>query len=390
MSGNGESGGNPSPRVQLVLDFGAIVGNFRNIVRIAQPSRVISVLKADAYGLRVHHLAAALADNGSAGFGVATPSEALELLKYGKPVTLLSALLPDEIPSMISAGVDMPVVSPDAARAINDVAAKLKRKAKVHLKIDTGMGRLGMTPDEILDAAGDLLGLPWLDIDGICSHFPCADEPGNPLNISQIQNLTQLIDTLEARGFAFEKRHIAASGALFNLPASYRAPFNYVRIGLGLYGADKAMQTQDQTILPTVSLISKVVQIRRIAAGRPIGYSGTFIAAKPMRVAVVAAGYADGVPLALSNRGYVTIAGKKCPVVGRVSMDCMSVALDSVDVPVEPGDDAVLFSGVGNAMRIEDWAKLKGTHPYDILCSIGNRVARVAKMEPTEGIEPTT
>jgi alanine racemase len=376
MSGSNESCSRFPARIQLEVNLGAVAGNFKKIAARVLPSRPFCILKADAYGLGADGIAPTLTEAGAAGFGVATPSEANVLIKYRRPVIVLSSILPDEVPAMIEAGVELPICDLDAAKKINETAKKLKRRAKAHLKIDTGMGRLGMTAQQALDNAMSYLSLPWLDISAIASHFPCADDPSDPVNMRQIESFRELIWKLESAGFSFAERHIAASAALFNLPQSYRDPFNLVRVGLGLYGADGSLQSEDCSIAPVATLKAKVVQVRHIKAGASIGYSGTYTATDNMRIAVIAAGYADGVPLAISNRGHVVIAGRPCPVLGRVSMDCMTVSLDSIDGPVAVGTDAVLFGGEGEAMRIGDWAKLKNTHAYDILCSIGNRVER--------------
>lgn len=360
-------------RVRLNVDLGILADNFRGIANRISPSCIISVLKADAYGLGAHPIAAALKAAGCSGFGVATPEEALELTQHGLPVQLLSSVLPDEIAPMIAAGIELPITDYDTAAKINSIAGKMGRHALVHLKIDTGMGRLGLTCDEMLENASRMRALQWLNFVGIASHFPCSDDEENPINEAQLEAMRKTIAALHSQGFDFSKRHIAASGALLNLPASYRLPFNAVRAGLILYGVEKSAL---EIVRPAVTLHSRVIQERTIKAGCTIGYAQTFTAPRNLRVAVVAAGYADGVPLALSNRGHVLIAGKPCPILGKVSMDCMSVSLENVEGPVSPGEEAVLLGNEAGAMSVTDWANAKGTHEYDILCSLGKRVKR--------------
>jgi alanine racemase len=239
------------------------------------------------------------------------------------------------------------------------------------------MGRLGILCDGAADVIERVTKLPNLNCRGIYSHFPSAYKVGSEYTSSQVESFYKLLETLKSRGISFAKIHIANSDAINNYPFTYHFPFNYVRTGINLYGS---FDNEGQRILkvePVLSLKTRLASIRRLRAGMSIGYGCTYTLIKDTVVGTIAAGYADGLPLALSNRGYVIIRGRLCPVLGRISMDYTTVSLENSPDAV-CGDEVVCIGGEGPAaVTVENWAQIKGTHAYDIICSFGNRVERV-------------
>ena len=364
-------------RVWVEVDLGRLRQNYCRISEAVKPARVLCVLKANAYGLGVDRYASALAETDCIGFGVAEPHEALQLLSYGKPVQILSSILPDEIEPMVEAGVTLPVIDVATAELIDSAAKRLGRKATIHFKIDTGMGRLGILALDAANAIRKICSFENIDCEGIFSHCPTAYDPIDEFANDQISVFKAILKDLAKDGIFFRKIHIAASDAINNFPAAKRAPFNVVRTGINLHGSFDPNGRRRLKLESVLSLKTRVVQVRTLPAGTTLGYGRTWCVSKKTKVATISAGYADGLPLALTNRGHVLINGVPCPVIGRISMDYTTVDVSKAG-EVNAGDEVVALGGSGRyAITPDDWAKLKGTHAYDIICSFGNRVERV-------------
>ena len=365
-------------RVWVEIDLDGLRANYRRIAAAVKPAKVLCVLKANAYGLGVEPYAAALAKTDCVGFGVAEPHEALQLLPFGKPVQILSSVLPDEIAPMVEAGVTLPVIDVPTAKLIDAAAKRVGRKAKVHFKLDTGMGRLGILAADAPRVIREVVATcPNLDAEGIFSHCPTAFDPADEFANDQIALFKAILKDVAKDGITFRKIHIAASDAINNFPAAKRAPFNIVRTGINLHGSFDPNGRRALKLESVLTLKTRVAQVRLLPAGTTLGYGRTWCLAKPTRVATISAGYADGLPLALTNRGHVLINGAPCPVIGRISMDYTTVDVSKAG-DVKPGDEVIALGGKGKyAITPDDWASLKGTHAYDIICSFGNRVERV-------------
>ena len=374
-------------RVWVEIDLAALVRNYRRITAHVRPAEVLCVLKANAYGLGVRAYAKALAEAGCAHFGVAEPFEALELrsvfaeMPAGRrpDVQILSSVLPDEIAPMVEADVILPVTDVATARLVSAAAVKAGKTARVHFKLDTGMGRLGILAAEAPDAIREVEALPGLDCEGVFSHFPMAYDPLDPFTRRQIAVFKGVLAAAAKDGFAFRKVHIAASDGINNFPECAKPPFTMVRTGINLHGSFDPNGRRALKVEPVLSLKTRVAQVRTLPAGTTLGYGRTWCLKEPTKVATVSAGYADGLPLALTNRGRVIVGGKLCPVIGRISMDYTTVDVSAVR-NVAPGDEVICFGRAGRlSITPDDWAALKGTHAYDIICSLGNRVERVVK-----------
>lgn len=371
-------------RVSVEIDLDALKRNYAKIAERVEPAGVLSVLKANAYGLGVAEYAKALFDAGCRAFGVAEPYEALELIRILKSsrdcaeVQILSSVLPDEIEPMVKSGVILPVVDLSSARLISAAAGKFKKIAKVHIKIDTGMGRLGIPVNGALETVIEITKLPNLDCEGIFSHCAMAYDPKDPATARQIKAFKILLANLKTKGLAFRKIHIAASDAINNFPETARKPFNVVRTGINLHGSFDPNGRKALKLEPVLTLKTRVAQVRELPAGTTLGYGRTWCLDAPHKIATVSAGYADGFPLAISNRGFVFIGGRRCKILGRISMDYTTV--DVTDIPdVKAGDEVICFGRCGDdSITPDDWAEIKGTHAYDIICSLGSRVERIA------------
>ena len=374
-------------RVTVEIDLKALVRNYRKIVAHVRPMKVLCVMKANAYGLGVAAYARALSDAGCENFGVAEPHEALELIRVlsaaSPSVQILSSVLPDEIPEMVRAGVVLPVTDLEGARLISAAAVKAKTVARVHFKLDTGMGRLGILAsdpegiDRALATIRAVRALPNLDCEGIFTHCPMAYEPKDSFTKGQIALFKKILAACAKEGIAFKKVHMAASDAINNFPETAKKPFTMVRTGINLHGSFDPYGRKTLKVEPVLTLKTRVAQVRELPAGTTLGYGRTWCLNRPAKIATISAGYADGLPLALTNRGFVFIGGRRCKIVGRISMDYTTV--DVTDVPdVKAGDEVICFGKCGeDAITPDDWAALKGTHAYDIICSLGSRVGRV-------------
>lgn len=363
-------------RVVLDIDLATLRDNHRRIAAAVAPAGVIAVLKANAYGLGMRPIAQALAASGIAAIAVAELREALDALDTGVPVLLLGTVLPDELEPALAAGVRIPIPDVATARLASAVAQRLGRPAIAHVAVDTGMGRLGLLVSDAALAVRDIACLPGLVLEGIYSHFPMAYRSASGYTLRQIEEFTSLLADCERDGIRFAWRHIANSDAINNFPIAAAHPFTHVRTGINLHGSFDMEGRRALQLRSVLTLRARLAQVRTLPAGSRIGYGATYTCPRATRVGTVAAGYADGLPLALSNRGRLLVRGRPCPVLGRVSMDYTTVALD--DVPdAAPGDEVVCLGGEGpGGVSVEDWATLKGTHPYEVICSIGSRVQR--------------
>ena len=363
-------------RVVLDINLKILAENFRKISQSVSPLRTIVVLKANAYGLGMMPIARALADAGAAAIATAEIAEALAVSEINLPVILLGTVLPTELEPALRAGIRIPVAGLTEASIISDMAKRLGTTARCHIALDTGMGRLGIRLDEALTMIPQIAALPRIELEGMYSHFPSANIKSDEGIPKQIEAFKQLVADLHSHGVSIPWLHIANSDAINNFPASYSTPFTHVRTGINLYGSFDSIGNHRLHLRPVLTLRAHLAQVRTLTAGSSIGYGRTFVCPRDMRVGTVAAGYADGLPLALSNRGSLLIRGRLCPVIGRVSMDYTTVALDQVNDAVVGDDVICVGSELPNAPLVEAWATLKGTHPYEILCSIGSRVQR--------------
>lgn len=366
-------------RAWLEINVGAFASNIRHLRDAAAPASLMAVLKADAYGLGARFLARAAMDNGAVCIGVATAAEALDLTPTGFPVQMMSAVFPEELPPLIDAGVNIPLNEIRMASEISSAARIVGRRARVHVKLDTGMGRLGILPDELEAIARIPHKFHNIDYFGIFTHFPRSTEHDADYCRSQMEAVRKALDFLADKGIMFQFVHVANSDAICHLPEAAQPPFNLVRAGLAQHGLVDVGESRPKWLKNVATFRARIVSVRTLPAGHPVGYSATYVTKRPTRIGTIAAGYADGIPLAISNACDVIVRGHRCPVIGRISMDYTTI--DLTNAPrAAAGDVATLFGTDGKeSVSPAEWARLKGTHPYDIICSVSARVPRIAK-----------
>ena len=369
-------------RVYLEVDSKLVLKNIKAIQNKVFPCEVMGVLKANAYGLGVKNIAKVLLSANVKNFGVANITEALELRKLDKncAIQILGGVLPEEIPLAIENDIMMPISDPQMVKQINKEAKAKNKKAKCQFLIDSGMGRLGLIIDEAFEIIKEIVE-KYQDCKflGVYSHFPSAYSSNSKYSLQQVYNLKELVKRLKNEcNINFEYIHIANSDGINNIKESLQPPFNMVRTGINLYGLFDQQGLKNDELKPVISLKSRLISIRKMKQGSYIGYGCSYKLPKDSTVGTVAVGYADGLPLELSNRGYMIINNRLCPVVGRVSMDYTTIILDEVIDSVKVGDEVICLGGEGfNEITAEQWSQLKGSHAYDVICALGNRVQRI-------------
>lgn len=369
-----------SHRVSLEVNLDVLENNFKTIIERVAPVQVMAVVKANAYGLGVQQIAPVLKNAGASFFGVADINEASAIAHTGLPIQVLGNLFEDEIPEAVKIDLICPLNDFKTAYLINEEARRQNKIIRGTIAFDSGMGRIGMTPENAFDEVVKITNeLKNIEIFGIYSHFATAWKLNDDYTLAQMQKIQNITDKLKNNGIAVPHVYIAASGGIANYPQSFSSPFNIVRAGINMYGFCDSWQLK-----PVAELKAKLISVRELPANSSIGYNRLHTLSKRSVVGTISAGYADGIPLALSNCGHVLVNGVRCPIVGRVSMDYTTILLD--DVPnAAVGDEVVLFGKQQNSeLPIQQWAEKKGTHLHDILCAIGPRVKRVYKYKGAE------
>jgi alanine racemase len=350
---------------RLTVRLPAIAANYRTYRRMAGPCAVAAVVKADAYGLGADAIAPALAAAGCDSFFVARLEEgvALRALLPQARIFVLDGAEPDAVPALISHRLTPALNSLAQVAAWSAAAGAGRGGLDAVLHVDTGMNRLGLPGEELSVLAAEAKArLAGLNLVLVMSHLACADEPGNPYNGRQLSRFKQALAMLPPAPASLAASHGAMLGLEYH--------FDLVRPGVALYGANPKPGGENLMQAAAV-LTAKVLQVRRIDSGESVGYAATFRAKRPSMLATVALGYADGMPRTLSNSGFAAINGARTPIVGRVSMDLLT--LDVTDLPdVRPGDEAELL---GETVTLGEVASLAGTNEYEIL----TRLRRVPK-----------
>ncbi len=363
------------------IDLGALTRNLQTLQTAAPGVDVLAVVKADAYGHGAVPVSRALEAAGVCFLGVALVEEGLALRQAGlkSDILVLGGAYEGGWELMLEQGMIPVVFRPEHLSALDAAAAARGTTARAHLKVDTGMGRLGVLPSDVpafLEAARSCR---RLSLEGLCSHFANADLADAALTEQQIVRFRTALGQMRAAGFEPRWRHLSNSAGLLALPeARDGMEMNVARPGLALYGLQPAPWLRPPRVLePVLSWKTSVVHLKTVPAGTPISYGSTWTAPRPSRIATLPVGYADGWSRLLSNRGAVLVRGRRAPIVGRVCMDlCM---VDVTDLPgVEVGDEVVLIGRQGAEVQdAHQLATLESTIAYDVLCAIGARVPRV-------------
>ena len=338
------------------------------------------VVKADGYGHGATAVAGRLEREGARGFAVAVVEEGVELRRAGiaGEILVMGWIGPGQVPDLVRFGLTGNLHSFETLDALGAFARERGCAIPVHLKLDTGMTRLGFRPEEIGALADRLREFPELRVAGAYQNFASADDPAGEQTAEQVAAFAGMIDALGERGIRPESLHVANSAGTLLPPAwpADRRPPNRVRPGLALFTRLRGLPGED--LEDVMSFRSVVDQVKTVPAGTRVGYGGAFVAARPTTLAIVPAGYADGVPRSLSGKGTVLIQGKRCPIAGRVAMDLTAADATDLAIPPRHGDEVVFFgSQCGARLGVEELAEVAGTVSWEILCGVGPRVPRV-------------
>ena len=370
-------------RVTAKIDLGAVRHNMESMHRnlASGQVRMTAVVKTDAYGHGALPIAKEIEDLDYLwGFAVATLEEAVELREGGitKPILILGYVFPDGYETMIRLHIRTAVFREDMLELMSAAAERCGEPALIHIAVDTGMSRIGITPDEKgLAFAVKAMNTPGIEIEGIFTHFARADEEsGKNATQLQFEKFTGLIRRIEEMtGRKIPLRHCANSAAIIDYPEMH---LDMVRAGITTYGLWPSDEVTKERLdlKPVMSLFSHITFIKDVPAGTPVSYGGTYVTEKTMRIATVPVGYGDGYPRSLSNKGYVLIRGKKAPIIGRVCMDQLMVCVDEIPEAME--GDLVTLLGRDGAEEItaEMLGDLSGRFNYELTCNINQRVPR--------------
>jgi len=373
------------PVTRAEIDLGAIAHNVTAIKGLLdRRTRLMAVVKADAYGHGASQVARTALAHGADYLSVARLNEALQLRQDGlmTPILLFGYAGADDVEMLIENDITASLGSLESALVMNQAAERLGRRLKVHVKVDTGMGRLGFQARELgcgEDASCAILKLArlkHLEIEGLYTHFACADSCDKASTLSQFERFAGLIQTLEAQGLAIELKHAANSAAVMELPQTH---LDMVRPGIvlyGLYPSDEVDRSR-LDLRPAMTLKSTVIQVKEVPAGFAISYGSTYVTDKPAVIATVPVGYADGYSRLLSSKGQMLVHGKRAPIVGRVCMDLTMLDVSGID-GVKAGDEVVVFGRSGGAdLSADEVAALIGTINYEVITVVNARVPRI-------------
>ncbi len=368
----------PGRPTWIDVDLGAIAHNVRRLVEIVGPDvALMAVLKADAYGHGALKVARTALNNGAKWLGVACLGEALALRAGGveAPILILGYTPPWQAREAIRHDIACTLFSRDVAAALSQAALDLGARSRVHVKVDTGMGRLGLLPEEVLPFVRDIAALPGIDVHGVMTHFSDADAPSLEYTHWQLARFNEALDALSGADLLPPYIHAANSAALLRLPESR---FTMVRPGIALYGLNPSPHISlPADFRPALTFKCQVAQVKELPAGSFVSYGRTFCTARPSRIAVIPVGYADGFRRGPNHWGEVLVRGQRAPIVGRVCMD--QTMLDVTDVPhVRQGDEVVLIGAQGEErITVDEVAQRLGTIHYEVISEILARVPRV-------------
>lgn len=357
------------------VDLECLRGNYHAIRRHVAPADVMAVVKANAYGHGAVPVARCLQVEGARHFAVARVAEGLELQQAGitGKILIFGTLFPDELETAIAHGLQVTATRAEDFAMAARLAAARRTTAIVHVKVDTGMGRVGLPCDSAVETIRSASGLPDLRIEGVYTHFATADCREKSFAEEQLARFTSLIGGLQRAGVSVPLVHAANSGAILDLPATC---FDLVRPGIALYGHYPTTETSESVPLRQVMTFkTRVAQVRALPAGTSVSYGRRYVTQSATRIAVLNVGYADGVSRAFTNKGLVLIRGRLFPMVGTITMDQLMVDIGTA--PVGVGDDVVLW-GQSNqgALAATQVAERVGTIPYELCCAVAPRVPR--------------
>ncbi len=366
-------------RLLAEINLDAIGNNIREIKKlIKEKTQLLAVVKADAYGHGAEEVAKVCLYNGADQLAVATCNEGVQVRQWSiqVPVLILGNTVEGQLETVINNNLTQAVFRYETAKKMSDMAVKLNKTALIHIKIDTGMSRIGFLPnDEALDEIEKIFALPNLKVTGVFTHFATADEKDKTFTMVQYKRFRFITDALNAKGHTDFIRHCANSGAILDMP---ELQLDMVRAGIIIYGMYPSTQvTHPINLIPAMSLKSQISYVKYLEENVSIGYGRTYFTTQKTKVATIPIGYADGYSRAFSNKARVIINGHYAPIIGNVCMDQMMV--DVTNIPdVKDGDSVIIMGSDGkNTVSAEELANIAGTINYEIVCDVGKRVPRV-------------
>ena len=367
-------------RICARVDLDAVEYNIERMRQnIREDAAMLAVVKMDGYGHGAVPIAKMLEKKAYIwGCAVATPEEASILKRRGieKPVLVLGCAFPEQRQEMIEREIRLTVYTKEMAAELSALAKKLGKKVYIHIKLDTGMSRLGFPAKrESVDAIEEINSLPGLVLEGLYTHFSRADETDKTFTNRQMNDYLYMKRALEERGVTFPYYHCSNSAGIIDVR---EANLNLVRAGIATYGLYPSEEVKKERVplKPAMELISHVIHVKWVSPGTPVSYGGTFVTERDTKIATIPVGYGDGYPRGLSGKGYVLIHGKKAPILGRVCMDQFMV--DVTKIPnVSFGDKVTLIGHDGEEfLPVETLSELSGRFNYEFVCDLGKRIPR--------------
>jgi alanine racemase len=367
-------------RAWAEINLDNIAHNVREIRRVtSNKAELMGVVKADAYGHGVIQVSRVLLENGVTRLAVATLDEAIQLRKnnFDVPVLILGYTDPARAAEILEYDITQTVFGLDLAEALSDAAVKTGRKAKIHIKVDTGMTRIGFMPGEsAVKEIGRINRLPGITIEGMFTHFSSADEKDESYTRMQFEKFLGIDAELNRAGITIPIKHAANSAAIIRFPETH---MDLVRPGLILYGLYPSDETNtgEISLKPAMSLKADVIRVENVSGNTPVSYGRRFVTSRESRIATIPVGYADGYSRLLSGKSHVLINGQRFPVVGSVCMDQCMADVTGAETPVKAGDEAVLIGRQGeDEITADELASLIGTINYEVVSQVNKRVPR--------------
>lgn len=367
-------------RIRARIDLDAIEYNIEKMKEnLPEDTKLIVVAKADCYGHGALQTTSLLSLKEYVwGFAVATLDEAIVLRRGGitKPILVLGCIFPEQWIDALENNIRITVYTEELTKVLSDLAVKIGRKAYVHVKLDTGMGRIGFTPGkEGADKIEEISKLPNIVMEGLYTHFSKADEGDKSYTMKQMEAYTWMKEELTGRGITFSYYHCCNSAGIIDLKGAGQ---NLSRAGISTYGMypSEEVHKENVDLKPALELISHVAFVKWVDEGEMISYGGTYVTKRRTKIATIPVGYGDGYPRSLSNKGYMLIHGKKAPIIGRVCMDQCMVDVTEIE-DVKFGDEVVLVGRDGDEyLSVETLSRLSGRFNYEFVCLMGKRIPR--------------
>lgn len=367
-------------RIRARIDLDAIEYNIEKMKEnLPEDTKLIVVAKADCYGHGALQTTSLLSLKEYVwGFAVATLDEAIVLRRGGitKPILVLGCIFPEQWIDALENNIRITVYTEELTKVLSDLAVKIGRKAYVHVKLDTGMGRIGFTPGkEGADKIEEISKLPNIVMEGLYTHFSKADEGDKSYTMKQMEAYTWMKEELAGRGITFSYYHCCNSAGIIDLKGAGQ---NLSRAGISTYGMypSEEVHKENVDLKPALELISHVAFVKWVDEGEMISYGGTYVTKRRTKIATIPVGYGDGYPRSLSNKGYMLIHGKKAPIIGRVCMDQCMVDVTEIE-DVKFGDEVVLVGRDGDEyLSVETLSRLSDRFNYEFVCLMGKRIPR--------------